>query len=190
MDFKDSVKIIELERQIAQMQKDISKIYDIVKNILQNTPQINQNAVELKQNSTKGQENAGHAQSRIHTERDREAISTANLRHFSFNARQHTPSHRRDDERNTPLRSLLISIDSTRTPNERGISDSGERNLTQPRSTAMGEGTKEISRQIRSVRKIYNYKAQLNQDELKECYQSLQEAKIQRQILSIKPKYF
>ena len=144
MEYKNNVKIVELERQIAQMQKDISKIYDIVQNILQNTPQINQNSVELEQNSTKGQENAAHTQSRIHTERDRDIISTANLRQFSFNTRQHTPSHRRDNERNTPLRSLLISIDSARTPNERGISDSGERNLTQPRSAAVSQTSKDI----------------------------------------------
>lgn len=42
------------------------------------------------------------------------------------------------------MRSLLASTDSARTPNERGISDSGERNFAESRSTAISQTSKDI----------------------------------------------
>lgn len=97
---------------------------------------INQNTLQSQQNLAQGQENGANAQSRIYSQHDGQAISPTDLRQFSFNAQQNSSSHRRDDERNSPLRSLLASTDSPRTPNERGISDSGERNFAESRSTA------------------------------------------------------
>lgn len=104
---------------------------------------INQNTLQSQQNLAQGQENGANAQSRIHSQHDRQAISPTDLRQFSFNAQQNSSSHRRDDERNSPLRSLLASTDSPRTPNERGISHSGERNFAESRSTAISQTSKD-----------------------------------------------
>lgn len=105
---------------------------------------INQNTLQSQQNLAQGQENGANAQSRIHSQHDGQTISPTDLRQFSFNSQQNSSSHRRDDERNSPLRSLLASTDSPRTPNERGISDSGERNFAESRSTAISQTSKDI----------------------------------------------
>ena len=130
MDYKDKAELVELKKLITKMQEDISNLYELYNQI------INQNTLQSQQNLAQGQENGANAQSRIYSQHDGQTISPADLRQFSFNSQQNSSSHRRDDERNSPLRSLLASTDSPRTPNERGISDSGERNFAESRSTA------------------------------------------------------
>lgn len=138
MDYKDKAELVELKKLITKMQEDISNLYELYNQI------INQNTLQSQQNLTQGQENGANAQSRIYSQHDGQAISPTDLRQFSFNAQQNSSSHRRDDERNSPLRSLLASTDSPRTPNERGISDSGERNFAESRSTAISQTSKDI----------------------------------------------
>lgn len=138
MDYKDKAELVELKKLITKMQEDISNLYELYNQI------INQNTLQSQQNLAQGQENGANAQSRIHSQHDGQAISPTDLRQFSFNAQQNSSSHRRDDERNSPLRSLLASTDSPRTPNERGISDSGERNFAESRSTAISQTSKDI----------------------------------------------
>lgn len=138
MDYKDKAELVELKKLITKMQEDISKLYELYNQI------INQNTLQSQQNLTQGQENGANAQSRIHSQHDGQTISPTDLRQFSFNSQQNSSSHRRDDERNSPLRSLLASTDSPRTPNERGISDSGERNFAESRSTAISQTSKDI----------------------------------------------
>lgn len=138
MDYKDKAELVELKKLITKMQEDISNLYELYNQI------INQNTLQSQQNLAQGQENGTNAQSRIHSQHDGQAISPTDLRQFSFNARQNSSSHRRDDERNSPLRSLLASTDSPRTPNERGISHSGERNFAESRSTAISQTSKDI----------------------------------------------
>lgn len=138
MDYKDKAELVELKKLITKMQEDISNLYELYNQI------INQNTLQSQQNLTQGQENGANAQSRIHSQHDGQAISPTNLRQFSFNSQQNSSSHRRDDERNSPLRSLLASTDSPRTPNERGISHSGERNFAESRSTAISQTSKDI----------------------------------------------
>lgn len=138
MDYKDKAELVELKKLITKMQEDISNLYELYNQI------INQNTLQSQQNLAQGQENGANAQSRIHSQHDGQTISPTDLRQFSFNAQQNSSSHRRDDERNSPLRSLLASTDSPRTPNERGISDSGERNFAESRSTAISQTSKDI----------------------------------------------
>ena len=152
---------------------------------------INQNTLQSQQNLTQGQENGANAQSRIYSQHDGQAISPTDLRQFSFNAQQNSSSHRRDDERNSPLRSLLASTDSPRTPNERGISHSGERNFAESRSTARsrrgGAQSREsgaISRRggslgagLEEFAKIYGIEIQANEQELKELENKIKEWK-------------
>ena len=138
MDYKDKAELVELKKLITKMQEDISNLYELYNQI------INQNTLQSQQNLTQGQENGANAQNRIYSQHDGQAISPADLRQFSFNSQQNSSSHRRDDERNSPLRSLLASTDSPRTPNERGISDSGERNFAESRSTAISQTSKDI----------------------------------------------
>lgn len=138
MDYKDKAELVELKKLITKMQEDISNLYELYNQI------INQNTLQSQQNLAQGQENGANAQSRIYSQHDGQAISPTDLRQFSFNSQQNSSSHRRDDERNSPLRSLLASTDSPRTPNERGISDSGERNFAESRSTAISQTSKDI----------------------------------------------
>lgn len=201
MEYKDNAKIVELESEVKQLKADMAHLQQENKEIwrILNTL-INQNAVELSQIHTQKDKNnatnSHHGLSAGFTGQTSNRVSElAELRLNAFNSQQNSSSDRQDNGRHTPLRSLLASIDSTGQENGQSHSEVAARNFNEPRNAAMGAGTKEISRrggamgagtkeisrQIRSVRKIYNYKAQLNQDELKECYQSLQEAKIQRQ---------
>ena len=137
MDYKDKAELVELKKLITKMQEDISNLYELYNQI------INQNTLQSQQNLAQGQENGANAQSRIYSQHDGQTISPTDLRQFSFNSQQNSSSHRRDDERNSPLRSLLASTDSPRTPNERGISDSGERNFAESRSTAISQTSKD-----------------------------------------------
>ena len=185
MDYKDKAELVELKKLITKMQEDISNLYELYNQI------INQNTLQSQQNLAQGQENGANAQSRIHSQHDGQTISPADLRQFSFNAQQNSSSHRRDDERNSPLRSLLASTDSPRTPNERGISDSGERNFAESRSTARsrrgGAQSREsgaISRQggslgagLEEFAKIYGIEIQANEQELKELENKIKEWK-------------
>ena len=187
MEYKDNAKIVELESEVKQLKADMAHLQQENKEIwrILNTL-INQNAVELSQIHTQKDKNnatnSHHGLSAGFTGQTSNRVSElAELRLNALHSQQNSSGNRRDDGRHTPLRSLLASIDSTGQENGQSHSEVAARNFNEPRNAAMGAGTKEISRQIRSVRKIYNYKAQLNQDELKECYQSLQEAKIQRQ---------
>ena len=149
MDYKDKAELVELKKLITKMQEDISNLYKLYNQI------INQNTLQSQQNLTQGQENGANAQSRIYSQHDGQAISPTDLRQFSFNAQQNSSSHRRDDERNSPLRSLLASTDSPRTPNERGISDSGERNFAESRSTAKSAESGAISQTSKDIEAIY-----------------------------------
>ena len=185
MDYKDKAELVELKKLITKMQEDISNLYELYNQI------INQNTLQSQQNLAQGQENGANAQSRIHSQHDGQAISPADLRQFSFNAQQNSSSHRRDDERNSPLRSLLASTDSPRTPNERGISDSGERNFAESRSTARsrrgGAQSREsgaISRRggslgagLEEFAKIYGIEIQADEQELKELENKIKEWK-------------
>ena len=185
MDYKDKAELVELKKLITKMQEDISNLYELYNQI------INQNTLQSQQNLAQGQENGANAQSRIHSQHDGQAISPADLRQFSFNSQQNSSSHRRDDERNSPLRSLLASTDSPRTPNERGISDSGERNFAESRSTARsrrgGAQSREngaISRRggslgagLEEFAKIYGIEIQANEQELKELENKIKEWK-------------
>ena len=185
MDYKDKAELVELKKLITKMQEDISNLYELYNQI------INQNTLQSQQNLAQGQENGANAQSRIHSQHDGQAISPTDLRQFSFNSQQNSSSHRRDDERNSPLRSLLASTDSPRTPNERGISDSGERNFAESRSTARsrrgGAQSREsgaISRRggslgtgLEEFAKIYGIEIQANEQELKELENKIKEWK-------------
>ena len=185
MDYKDKAELVELKKLITKMQEDISNLYELYNQI------INQNTLQSQQNLAQGQENGANAQSRIHSQHDGQTISPTDLRQFSFNSQQNSSSHRRDDERNSPLRSLLASTDSPRTPNERGISDSGERNFAESRSTARsrrgGAQSREsgaISRRggslgagLEEFAKIYGIEIQANEQELKELENKIKEWK-------------
>ena len=185
MDYKDKAELVELKKLITKMQEDISNLYELYNQI------INQNTLQSQQNLAQGQENGANAQSRIYSQHDGQAISPTDLRQFSFNSQQNSSSHRRDNERNSPLRSLLASTDSPRTPNERGISDSGERNFAESRSTARsrrgGAQSREsgaISRQggslgagLEEFAKIYGIEIQANEQELKELENKIKEWK-------------
>ena len=185
MDYKDKAELVELKKLITKMQEDISNLYELYNQI------INQNTLQSQQNLAQGQENGANAQSRIYSQHDGQAISPTDLRQFSFNAQQNSSSHRRDDERNSPLRSLLAGTDSPRTPNERGISDSGERNFAESRSTARsrrgGAQSREsgaISRRggslgagLEEFAKIYGIEIQTNEQELKELENKIKEWK-------------
>lgn len=192
MDYKDKAELVELKKLITKMQEDISNLYELYNQI------INQNTLQSQQNLAQGQENGANAQSRIYSQHDGQAISPADLRQFSFNSQQNSSSHRRDDERNSPLRSLLASTDSPRTPNERGISDSGERNFAESRSTARSRrggaqsresGTRianeqEISKRggslgagLEEFAKIYGIEIQADEQELKELENKIKEWK-------------
>ena len=178
MDYKDKAELVELKKLITKMQEDISNLYELYNQI------INQNTLQSQQNLAQGQENGANAQSRIHSQYDGQAISPTNLRQFSFNSQQNSSSHRRDDERNSPLRSLLASTDSPRTPNERGISDSGERNFAESRSTARSAKSGARSRRGRSLgagleefAKIYGIEIQADEQELKELENKIKEWK-------------
>ena len=178
MDYKDKAELVELKKLITKMQEDISNLYELYNQI------INQNTLQSQQNLAQGQENGANAQSRIHSQHDGQTISPTDLRQFSFNARQNSSSHRRDDERNSPLRSLLASTDSPRTPNERGISDSGERNFAESRSTARSAKSGARSRRGRSLgagleefAKIYGIEIQADEQELKELENKIKEWK-------------
>ena len=149
MDYKDKAELVELKKLITKMQEDISNLYELYNQI------INQNTLQSQQNLAQGQENGANAQSRIHSQHDGQTISPTDLRQFSFNSQQNSSSHRRDDERNSPLRSLLASTDSPRTPNERGISDSGERNFAESRSTARSRRGGAISQTSKDTEAIY-----------------------------------
>ena len=149
MDYKDKAELVELKKLITKMQEDISNLYELYNQI------INQNTLQSQQNLAQGQENGANAQSRIYSQHDGQAISPADLRQFSFNSQQNSSSHRRDNERNSPLRSLLASTDSPRTPNERGISDSGERNFAESRSTARSRRGGAISQTSKDTEAIY-----------------------------------
>ena len=149
MDYKDKAELVELKKLITKMQEDISNLYELYNQI------INQNTLQSQQNLAQGQENGANAQSRIHSQHDGQTISPTDLRQFSFNSQQNSSSHRRDDERNSPLRSLLASTDSPRTPNERGISDSGERNFAESRSTAKSAESGAISQTSKDTEAIY-----------------------------------
>lgn len=185
MDYKDKAELVELKKLITKMQEDISNLYELYNQI------INQNTLQSQQNLAQGQENGANAQSQIYSQHDGQAISPADLRQFSFNSQQNSSSHRRDDERNSPLRSLLASTDSPRTPNERGISDSGERNFAESRSTARsrrgGAQSREsgaISRRggslgagLEEFTKIYGIEIQADEQELKELENKIKEWK-------------
>ena len=185
MDYKDKAELVELKKLITKMQEDISNLYELYNQI------INQNTLQSQQNLAQGQENGANAQSRIHSQYDGQAISPTNLRQFSFNAQQNSSSHRRDDERNSPLRSLLASTDSPRTPNERGISDSGERNFAESRSTARSRRGGAQSREsgaiskrggslgagLEEFAKIYGIEIQADEQELKELENKIKEWK-------------
>ena len=149
MDYKDKAELVELKKLITKMQEDISNLYELYNQI------INQNTLQSQQNLAQGQENGANAQSRIYSQHDGQTISPTDLRQFSFNSQQNSSSHRRDDERNSPLRSLLASTDSPRTPNERGISDSGERNFAESRSTAKSAESGAISQTSKDTEAIY-----------------------------------
>ena len=138
---------------------------------------INQNTLQSQQNLAQGQENGANAQSRIYSQHDGQAISPTDLRQFSFNAQQNSSSHRRDDERNSPLRSLLASTDSPRTPNERGISDSGERNFAESRSTARSRRGRSLGAGLEEFAKIYGIEIQADEQELKELENKIKEWK-------------
>ena len=178
MDYKDKAELVELKKLITKMQEDISNLYELYNQI------INQNTLQSQQNLAQGQENGANAQSRIHSQHDGQTISPTDLRQFSFNSQQNSSSHRRDDERNSPLRSLLASTDSPRTPNERGISDSGERNFAESRSTARSAKSGARSRRGRSLgagleefAKIYGIEIQADEQELKELENKIKEWK-------------
>lgn len=185
MDYKDKAELVELKKLITKMQEDISNLYELYNQI------INQNTLQSQQNLAQGQENGANAQSRIHSQHDGQAISPTDLRQFSFNSQQNSSSHRRDDERNSPLRSLLASTDSPRTPNERGISDSGERNFAESRSTARSRRGGAQSREsgaiskrggslgagLEEFAKIYGIEIQADEQELKELENKTKEWK-------------
>ena len=185
MDYKDKAELVELKKLITKMQEDISNLYELYNQI------INQNTLQSQQNLAQGQENGANAQSRIYSQHDGQAISPADLRQFSFNSQQNSSSHRRDDERNSPLRSLLAGTDSPRTPNERGISDSGERNFAESRSTAISRRGGAQSREsgaiskrggslgagLEEFAKIYGIEIQADEQELKELENKIKEWK-------------
>ena len=171
MDYKDKAELVELKKLITKMQEDISNLYELYNQI------INQNTLQSQQNLAQGQENGANAQSRIHSQYDGQAISPTNLRQFSFNSQQNSSSHRRDDERNSPLRSLLASTDSPRTPNERGISDSEERNFAESRSTARSRRGGSLGAGLEEFAKIYGIEIQTNEQELKEIENKIKEWK-------------
>ena len=185
MDYKDKAELVELKKLITKMQEDISKLYELYNQI------INQNTLQSQQNLAQGQENGANAQSRIYSQHDGQTISPADLRQFSFNSQQNSSSHRRDNERNSPLRSLLAGTDSPRTPNERGISDSGERNFAESRSTAISRRGGAQSREsgaiskrggslgagLEEFAKIYGIEIQADEQELKELENKIKEWK-------------
>ena len=185
MDYKDKAELVELKKLITKMQEDISNLYELYNQI------INQNTLQSQQNLAQGQENGANAQSRIHSQHDGQTISPTDLRQFSFNSQQNSSSHRRDDERNSPLRSLLAGTDSPRTPNERGISDSGERNFAESRSTARSRRSGAQSREsgaisrrggslgagLEEFAKIYGIEIQADEQELKELENKIKEWK-------------
>ena len=185
MDYKDKAELVELKKLITKMQEDISNLYELYNQI------INQNTLQSQQNLAQGQENGANAQSRIYSQHDGQAISPADLRQFSFNSQQNSSSHRRDNERNSPLRSLLAGTDSPRTPNERGISDSGERNFAESRSTAISRRGGAQSREsgaiskrggslgagLEEFAKIYGIEIQADEQELKELENKIKEWK-------------
>lgn len=171
MDYKDKAELVELKKLITKMQEDISNLYELYNQI------INQNTLQSQQNLAQGQENGANAQSRIHSQHDGQTISPTDLRQFSFNSQQNSSSHRRDDERNSPLRSLLASTDSPRTPNERGISDSGERNFAESRSTARSRRSGSLGAGLEEFAKIYGIEIQADEQELKELENKIKEWK-------------
>ena len=185
MDYKDKAELVELKKLITKMQEDISNLYELYNQI------INQNTLQSQQNLAQGQENGANAQSRIYSQHDGQTISPTDLRQFSFNSQQNSSSHRRDDERNSTLRSLLASTDSPRTPNERGISDSGERNFAESRSTARSRRGGAQSREsgaiskrggslgagLEEFAKIYGIEIQADEQELKELENKIKEWK-------------
>lgn len=161
MDFKESAKIVELENEVKQLKADITHLQQENKEIwrILNTL-INQNAVELSEIHTqKDKNNAPNTQHGLSAgftgQTPNGASELAELRFNAFNSQQNSFSHRQDNGRHTPLRSLLASIDSTGQENGQSHSSDRERNRVESRSETQSRESGALSQANKDIEALY-----------------------------------